>query len=104
MNRCKSKGPANDMPIDMVEAVLNRLFTVEHRPSRYEGYEETTEDEGGSNSIVIDKADVVDIAGRINTEGRGSRQCPRRDREADSEPEERARDQRIKHHRLRTDP
>ena len=49
-----------------MEAVLNRLFTVGHRP-RYEGYEETTEDEGGSSSIVIDKADVVDIAGRINT-------------------------------------
>ena len=32
MKKCKSKGPTNDMPIDMVKAVLQRLFTLGHGP------------------------------------------------------------------------
>ena len=32
MKRCKSKKPTNDMPIDMVKAVLQRLFTLGHGP------------------------------------------------------------------------
>ena len=32
MKKCKSKGPTNDMPIDMVKAVLQRLFTMGHGP------------------------------------------------------------------------
>ena len=32
MRKCKSKGPTNDMPIDMVKAVLQRLFTLGHGP------------------------------------------------------------------------
>ena len=40
MKKCKSKGPTNDMPIDMVKAVLQRLFTLGHGPPHYEGREE----------------------------------------------------------------
>ena len=32
MKKCKSKGPTNDMPIDVVKAVLQRLFTLGHGP------------------------------------------------------------------------
>ena len=32
MKRYKSKRPTNDMPIDMVKAVLQRLFTLGHGP------------------------------------------------------------------------
>ena len=32
MKKCKSKGPTNDMPIDMMKAVLQRLFTLGHGP------------------------------------------------------------------------
>ena len=69
MKRCKSKKPSNDMPIDMVEAVLQRLFTMGHGPSHYEGREEAeTEEEGDiSFSVVIGEGDVVDAAGRMNT-------------------------------------
>jgi hypothetical protein len=67
IKRCKSKELANDMPISMVEEVLNRLFTIGHCPSRYEGYEETATEEGSSDTLIIDKGDVADIAGRLNT-------------------------------------
>ena len=70
MKRCKSKKPTNDMPIDMVEAVLQRLFTMGHGPSHYEGREkaETEEEEEDiSFSVVIGEGDVVDAAGRMNT-------------------------------------
>ena len=47
MKKCKSKGPTNDMPIDVVKAVLQRLFTLGHGPPHYEGREEAeTEEEG----------------------------------------------------------
>ena len=32
MKRCKSKGPTNDIPIDMVKAVIQRLLTLGHGP------------------------------------------------------------------------
>ena len=32
MKKCKSKGPTNDMPMDMVKAILQRLFTMRHGP------------------------------------------------------------------------
>ena len=69
MKRCKSKKPINDMPIDMAKAVLQRLFTMGHGPSHYEGREEaeTEEEEGISFSVVIGEGDVVDAAGRMNT-------------------------------------
>ena len=69
MKRCKSKGPTNDMPIDMVKAVLQRLFTMGHGSSHYEGREEAeTEEEGDIGlSVAISEGDVVDAAGRMNT-------------------------------------
>ena len=32
MKKCKSKGPTNDMPMDMVKAIRQRLFTMGHGP------------------------------------------------------------------------
>ena len=57
------------MPINMVEAVLQRLFTMGHGSSRYEGREEAeTEEEGDiSLSVVIGEGDVVDAAGKMNS-------------------------------------
>ena len=59
MKRCKSKGPTNEMTIDMVEAVLQRLFTMRYGPSHFEGREEAeTEEEGDiSLSVVIGEGD-----------------------------------------------
>jgi hypothetical protein len=31
MNRCKIKGPANDMPISKVKEILKNLFSIGHK-------------------------------------------------------------------------
>ena len=59
MKRCKSKKPSNDMPIDMVEAVLQRLFTMGHGPSHYEGREEAETEEKETSASASPSAKAM---------------------------------------------
>jgi hypothetical protein len=65
MNRCKSKGPVNVMPISKVKEILKNLFSIGHKSSQHEVYERDTMEDSSYN-ITLDEDDVIDIAGKIN--------------------------------------
>ena len=59
MKRCNSKGPTSDMPSDMVKAVVQRLFTMGHGPSHYEGREEAETEEKETSASASPSAKAM---------------------------------------------